>query len=477
MIFLKNILRATQKNDNPIETMSRKTSCTKIEMDDFAKQQLTILKNQSAANKIKLPGRIFHLLLWIGATVLGIYFFKSFGLAIALLAMLNYLILLIFRINNNFGARKQHINDSPLQDIDWPTFSIIFPLKNEDEVIHETIQSIQALDYPVEQLQVLIVVEETDALTQKSLSTINLPNYFRVLLIPTLTPFTKGRALLHALKAVTGKFLTVLDAESRPESLQLKKAAICLTNTAEQICCQAKISISNKGHNWITRNFATEYHEWYEQHLYKLSENELPFGLGGNSFYISKENMLKAGSWDPFNVTEDVDLSVRLVRSGIKLCIFESYTNENCPETAGNWLNQRTRWNKGLFITQLVHLRRTFLSKGFGLKGWFSFWLRMICGTMLPFFNIYISFYILFSYPQFRFPFILSILLWALFVINLLISFVINWINYKKLGVKQSVFVTLMDVIRYLFLQILAGYRAFWEYFIAPLKWNKTIHQ
>jgi cellulose synthase/poly-beta-1,6-N-acetylglucosamine synthase-like glycosyltransferase len=203
----------------------------------------------------------------------------------------------------------------------------------------------------------------------------------------------------------------------------------------------------------------------------------LPFGLGGNSFYISKENMLKAGSWDPFNVTEDVDLSVRLVRNGIKLCIFESYTDENCPETAGNWLNQRTRWNKGLFITQLVHLRKSFLKEGFSLKGWFSFWLRMVCGTMLPFFNIYISLYILFSYSLFKFTYVFSISLWGLLCINILISLIINAMNYKKLGISQSFFITFFDVIRYLFLQIIAGYRAFWEYFIAPLKWNKTLHQ
>lgn len=457
--------------------MNLKTKSSKIAIDVFAINQLAILKNQSAAFKIKLPGRMIHLFIWVGITALGIYFYQSFGLGIALLAFINYLILLIFRIKNNFQSNKKTISLSTLEDIEWPTFTIIFPLKNEDEVIHKTINVIQALDYPKDKLQVLVVVEETDSLTLQSLSTIHLPDYFTLLLIPTLSPFTKGRALLHGLAQTTGKYLTVFDAESHPESMQLKKAALCLTKSEEQICCQAKIRVSNKGDNWITRNFATEYHEWYEQHLYKLSDNGLPFGLGGNSFYISKENMVKVGSWDPFNVTEDVDLSVRLVRSGIKLCIFESYTDENCPETAGNWLNQRTRWNKGLFITQLVHLRKSFLKEGFTLKGWFSFWLRMVCGTMLPFFNIYISLYILFSYSLFKFTYVFSISLWGLLGINILISLIINAVNYRKLGISQPLFTTFFDVMRYLFLQIIAGYRAFWEYFIAPLKWNKTLHQ
>ena len=448
----------------------------KIRVDEYAQRQLSILKSQSAFHKIKLPGRLFHLFFWLILTSAGIYFSKTFGNVIFLTGVLNYLILLFFRIKNNFQRHRKIISDTNHEPAEWPTFSIIFPLKGEDNVIHQTIKSIQALDYPTSLLQVIVVVEKSDELTQNSLSQVELPDYFQVLLIPTLPPYTKGRALLYALEAVTGKFLTVYDAESRPEPMQLKKAAICLLNSTEEICCQAKIRISNKSQNWITRNFATEYYEWYEHHLYKLSAKGLPFGLGGNSFYISKENMVKAGSWDPFNVTEDVDLSVRLIRNGIKFCIFDSYTDENCPETFSNWLNQRTRWNKGLFITQLVHLRKTFLNKEFGFVGWFSFWLRMFCGTCLPFYNIYITTYILFAYKQFSFSFTFSIVLWLLFGINLLISVLINAINYKKLDIKQSLFITLSDVFRYLFLQIFAGVTSFWEYFISPLKWNKTIH-
>jgi hypothetical protein len=44
------------------------------------------------------------------------------------------------------------------------------------------------------------------------------------------------------------------------------------------------------------------------------------------------------------------------------------------------------------------------------------------------------------------------------------------------LNIRQSIFITLSDVFRYLFLQILAGFTSFWEYFTAPVKWNKTVH-
>ena len=445
-------------------------------IDPYAKRQLFILQAQSAEDKIKWPLRSLILFIWLSLTIAGIIYVRTVGLVIFFAGLLNYLVLLFFRIKNAFPISPNLFLLPEPVNIPLPTFSIIFPLKGEDEVIHETIKSIHALDYPEGLVQVIVVVEDTDMLTQNSLSQIKLPGNFQVLYIPALPPYTKGRALLYALELATGKYITVYDAESRPERLQLKKAAICLTSSTGNFCCQAKIRVSNKGHNWLTRNFAVEYFEWYEKHLNKLSDKGLPFGLGGNSFFISKEALLGAYAWDPFNVTEDVDLSVRLVKYGVKLCILDSYTDENCPDTIQNWVKQRTRWNKGLFITQLVHLRKTFLHKNFSFNGWLGFWLRMTCGSLLPFYNIYIALYMFLARNTLKHAGYFSIALWVLLLCNMVISLGINMNAYKKLGIKQSVFLNFLDIFRYLILNIVAGFESFWEYFTHPLKWNKTLH-
>ena len=69
-----------------------------------------------------------------------------------------------------------------------------------------------------------------------------------------------------------------------------------------------------------------------------------------------------------------------------------------------------------------------------------------------------------------------SIALWSLLLFNLMISLGININAYKKLGIKQSVLMNFFDIFRYLLLNIVAGFEAFWEYFAHPLKWNKTVH-
>ena len=458
----------------PLQIKETDSKWLNVASDQRVLEQTKFLKGQTAHTKIKFPLRMGILLLWIGITCFGIYFNQTFGLVLLGFGFLNYTILLVFRLKSNVENKTKDIQ-LPVSAIDWPTMTVIFPLKSEDSVIYDTIKAIENLDYDKSLMQVLVVVEKTDVLTLETLSKIKLPEYFELLTIPSLPPFTKGRALLHALDNVKGRYMTIFDAESRPESAQMKKAALCLINSKDEVCCQAKIRISNKSQNWITRNFAIEYFEWFEFHLNKLSEKNLPFGLGGNSFYISTECLLKAGAWDAYNVTEDVDLSVRLIKQGVKLRILDSYTDESCPDSTSNWINQRTRWNKGLFITQLVHLKNSFFNPNFSTRGWFSFWLRMFCGTLLPFYNIYITLYIAISFRN-SYTSLFSKILWGLFAVNLLLSLYLNHINYRKLGIRQSLAVSFFDVVKYLILNIFAGFTAFWEYFRSPMKWNKTVH-
>lgn len=445
-------------------------------MDSRALYQVSLLRNKTALTKISPKTRLIVFALGIIIVVLGILYPQTVGLFFFCFGFLNYVLLLSYRVSNNVFPRLAH---SPIRSIlrgHWPKFSILVPLKNEDDVIHATLQTIDNLDYPSDKKEVLIVVEETDAITLQSLARFELPLSFRIIRIPELPPFTKGRALLYALYEATGEYITVYDAESRPEVNQLQKAAFALQNSTEETCFQAKIRISNAHTNWLTRNFAGEYYEWYERHLSELSARGLPFGLGGNSFFVAKTTLEQAGAWDPYNVTEDADLSVRLTDMGVKLQILDSMTTETCPDTPRGWINQRTRWNKGLFITQLVHLSRTFSSKKWATEAWASFWLPMIAAALVPFFNVYIPLYMTLSAIPLWDVSIMSIGLWCLFGLNFLMTCTINSITYKRMGLAISGQRIVKDWLLYLVLHIVAGLKAFAEYIISPMYWHKTEH-
>ena len=63
------------------------------------------------------------------------------------------------------------------------------------------------------------------------------------------------------------------------------------------------------------------------------------------------------GGWDPYNVTEDADLGIRMFREGYTVRVLESVTLEEANSDFVNWVKQRSRWYKGYLQTFFVHLR------------------------------------------------------------------------------------------------------------------------
>lgn len=443
-------------------------------LDPLALNQANILEKQCARAKITWLFRLF-VTIFLG-TVLwaSIYFPYPVGMALFALTILNYWLLLSFRISN----LEKPLNWPPQASVPTPfkTISMLLPLKYEGEIVGGTIQAIRDLDYPEENKELLIIVEENDHFTQGHLKNMVIPAFAQIVLIPAGYPSTKGRALLYGLQKASGELITVFDAESRPDADQLYKANQFFAPPGDLKCCQAKVRIANKDQNWMTRNFAAEYYEWYDQYLPELSMKQLAFGLGGNSFYLYKHVLEKCGSWDPFNVTEDADLSVRLINYGVQLNILNSYTWENCPDTPVNWIKQRTRWNKGLLITQLVHLFPTLFNGHFNWSSWLSFWLRMVAGTLLPFGNLFLLLFLIIAEIPPRLTWYASIGLWSLFALSLIIMTLMNFITFRRLKIQRDLFSLFFGLLAYTVLHIIAGFNAWIQFLVKPLKWNKTLH-
>ena len=446
-----------------------------MQIDPIAEAQISRLTKSTAYKKIQIKVRIIFVFTLIALMIAGFVWPYSFGLILVGLAFLNYFVLLSFRLSN-IEKPKPSLLDVPDEEIDTLSLSVILPLKNEGLVIKETIEAIQRQIYPASQVEILIIVEKSDDYTQNILQGIALPFNARIVLIPSMNPFTKGRALLYGLNEAKNEIITVFDAESRPEPGQFAKALTILEADPNQYCIQAKVRISNKDFNWITRNFAVEYFEWFEQFLQELSNKNLNFGLGGNSFYVSKSNLLKCGAWDPFNVTEDAELSVRLIQSGVKLKLMDSFTYESCPDTIGNWLLQRVRWDKGLLITQMVHLVPSFNKNGFNYRQWTGFWLRMVAGTLLPFFNLYVFLYFIFAWFTPRVALYADLAMWTLMTVSIAFMLILNIVSFRRLRLNLNPISLFGGVCGYISLHILAGFIAFNEYFAQPLKWNNTRH-
>jgi cellulose synthase/poly-beta-1,6-N-acetylglucosamine synthase-like glycosyltransferase len=248
----------------------------------------------------------------------------------------------------------------------WPRYTILAALHDEAEMVDQLVQRLGAIDYPVDRLQGLLVLEAHDHETIAAALAAPRPPWLGVFVAPPGRPLTKPRALNCALVHATGDLLTVYDAEDDPDPLQLREAAanFAADKTGRLACLQAPLRIRRRRYGvpgrsaFLDRQFTAEYAALFETALPGLARLGLPFPLGGTSNHFRTAVLRAAGGWDAWNVTEDADLGFRLWRRGGRLGVIRRPTWETPPDGLDDWLPQRTRWMKGHMQTVGVHTRR-----------------------------------------------------------------------------------------------------------------------
>jgi cellulose synthase/poly-beta-1,6-N-acetylglucosamine synthase-like glycosyltransferase len=266
--------------------------------------------------------------------------------------------------------------DAAISAADLPIYSILVPLYREAHMAQSLVAALERLDWPVTHRDIIFITEASDSETRLALEVLVRGRIgMRILTVPPGAPQTKPRALMYALPHATGAFVVVYDAEDEPEPNQLQRAyRRFLTGGPELGCLQARLNIYNPRDSWITRQFTLEYTALFDALLPAVERLQLPIPLGGTSNHFRREVLEQSGGWDPYNVTEDADLGIRLARQGWRVAMLDSVTWEEAPETVASWLGQRTRWLKGWMQTSLVHLRRPAkLWEDLGPRGFLGF--------------------------------------------------------------------------------------------------------
>lgn len=240
----------------------------------------------------------------------------------------------------------------------WPMYTVLCPLYKEADMLPQFIKAMHDLNYPKDKLQILLILEEDDRETVQKANGMNLPKSFEVLVVPHSLPKTKPKACNHALDYVRGEYSVIFDAEDIPEPDQLKKAVLAFGKVGDKtICLQAKLNYYNPHQNILTKLFTLEYSLWFEVILTGLQSINGPIPLGGTSNHFRMEYLHELKGWDPFNVTEDADLGMRICKKGYKTAIIDSVTMEEANSQLKNWFKQRSRWIKGYMQTYLVHMQ------------------------------------------------------------------------------------------------------------------------
>jgi glycosyltransferase XagB len=320
-------------------------------------------RTQISIRKKFLPYLIF-------ATILVLLFhFRIFDVTIAYIFAALFVTSSALRLWALANPARPSLAPPDIHVEHWPIYTVLIPLYDEAETLQQMLNGLSALNYPVEKLDIKFLIEETDDVTRRAFSAVAPAANMEVLIVPKGEPRTKPRALNYGLQFARGEFLTIYDGEDIPQPRQLQEAVRLFRARSEQtVCLQAQLKYFNANENWLTRQFALEYAVHFGALLPTMARAGLPLMLGGTSNHFRVSTLREVCGWDPYNVTEDADLGMRLARRGYRVEMLASSTLEEAVTSLPAWIKQRSRWFKGLMITWQVHMRhpvQTFQSLGF----------------------------------------------------------------------------------------------------------------
>jgi len=395
-----------------------------------------------------------------------------------------YKVYLIFR-----GFSVDLTVDTPPAEIDaltddlLPVITILVPLYKEAAIVPVLLRAIANIDYPAIKLDVKILLEEEDEETAAAVRAARPPEHFKIVRVPDATPKTKPKACNYGLIEATGELLVIYDAEDIPDRDQLKKCVVAFRNAPDDVTCiQAKLNYFNPYENLLTSWFTLEYSQWFDLFLPGLSVTRAPIPLGGTSNFFITERLVRAGAWDPYNVTEDADLGIRLFKLQYRTAILDSTTFEEANTRYGNWIRQRSRWIKGYMQTWLVHNRHPFrLWRELGTRNFWSIQATvggtfavllinpLLWATSLLWYGFHPGFIRAIVPPVLQYIGVAALLFGNIVFLSAGIAGALDRKYYKLIpaALAMPLYWLMMSV---------AAYKALWQLITKPFYWEKTSH-
>jgi len=462
--------------------------------DKYVKSAVFELLNRDPSSSAIITftaGQLIFIFVSLGVVVIGLFWkFKIVSITINVLLSSFFLVAIVFKlflalVGSRFelfqAVSREEVRD--VKDDELPIYTIHLPVYKEDKLIKKLIWNLQSLDYPREQLDIKLIIEEDDDKTLNAVRDLDFPAIFEVIVVPFHMPKTKPKACNYGLHFSRGKYLTIYDAEDIPDTDQLKKVVALFNKLpANYICVQSALNYFNRGENFLTRMFTLEYSYWFDYMLPGLDTLDIPIPLGGTSNHFKMANLIELGAWDPFNVTEDADLGLRAYSKGYKVAIINSTTYEEANNDFFNWIRQRSRWIKGYMQTYLVHMRNPVkLWKKVGWKGFlgFNFFIGATPVTFLVYpilLSVFIA-YVAFDLQTIRMLFpdwVLFMSIFNLMVGNILMIYVNMMAVFKRRYYELILFAIANPI--YWLMHSVSAYKGLWQLIVNPFYWEKTNH-
>lgn len=221
-----------------------------------------------------------------------------------------------------------------------PKVSVLIPAHNEEKNIGMVLKSILNLKYPKDLLEVIVI---NDASTDKTAEIVR--QIKGIILINNKKNVGKAHSLNRALKVATGELIACIDADSTVESeILMKMIGHFEDPKVASVTPALKVM---KPRNFLEKIQATEYllNIFLRKSLDVIDSIHVTPGV----FSVYRKNVLQeVGGFDEDNLTEDMEIALRLHDAGYKITNrMDAVSYTICPSNLRALFKQRLRWYRG----------------------------------------------------------------------------------------------------------------------------------
>ena len=241
----------------------------------------------------------------------------------------------------------------------FPSIDVFVSIHNEEKVISNTIENLLSLNYP--NYLIYLINDRSDDSTKEIVEKYhsNFPDKIKIIHRLDDDSSGKAAALNYAFQHSNGELIAVFDADAKIESDFFLKMIPYLEDESVS-AVQSQKRISNPNINYLTKLQENEYClDNYLQCGKDVIEGNVE--LRGNGQIVKRDVLNKVGLWDEETLTDDLELSTRLLVHGfqIRFCP-EVITYEQAPINVHSLLLQRLRWAEGSLRRYLSYLLKMF---------------------------------------------------------------------------------------------------------------------
>ncbi|MCB1178986.1 MAG: glycosyltransferase [Leptospiraceae bacterium] len=267
----------------------------------------------------------------------------------------SFIMVYLYRKNKEY-CETDPARDYKVTDAKLPIVTVQLPIFNEYYVVDRLIESIIALDYPKDKLEIQVLDDSTDETVQKVAGIVKeyqKQGFDIVQLHRTNRKGHKAGALEEGMEVSRGEFIAIFDADFMPDPDFLLKTLPYFEEEGIGMV-QTRWGHINQDYNILTKaqSYGIDGHFVIEQ--VARNSNNLWMNFNGTAGIWRKECIIDAGGWEHDTLTEDFDLSYRAELKGWRFRYFKNVVCKGeIPAMISAYKSQQFRWCKGSMQTAL----------------------------------------------------------------------------------------------------------------------------